>query len=94
VPYEEDRPEGLTRRETEKLIEVVNRYRDVTDEELSEVSHEFPEWVAHFQEGMSTPIPWSEVLARQGKTDLVPIIEEDEADRQELEALFVMMSQV
>jgi uncharacterized phage-associated protein len=79
---------ALTKRETEKLIEATNRYRDLTDEELSEVSHGFPEWLSHFQGGTSTPIPWSEVLAQQGKGDLIPIIVQDEADRQELESLF------
>ncbi len=78
----------LTKRETEKLIEATNRYRDVTDEELSEVSHDFPEWLSHFQEAASTPIPWTEVLAQQGKGDLIPIVLQDEADRIELESLF------
>jgi uncharacterized phage-associated protein len=79
---------ALTKRETEKLIEVTNRYRDMTDEEMSDLTHGFKEWADHFDEGTSTPIPWREILAKQGVAHLIPIIEEAEVDRQELEALF------
>lgn len=77
----------LTKRETEKLIEITNRYRDVTDDELSDLTHKFEEWNLNFQKGTSTPIPWREILSNQGRDDLIPIIEQDEADRRELEAL-------
>jgi uncharacterized phage-associated protein len=78
---------ALTKRETEKLIEVTNRYRDMTDDEMSDLIHGFKEWVDHFHEGTSTPIPWREILAKQGRDDLISIIEEAEVDRQELEGL-------
>lgn len=79
---------SLTKREIEKLIEVASRFSDMTDDELSELTHGFKEWSGNFQEGTSTPIPWREILSYQGKDDLIAIIEQDEADRRELEAMF------
>lgn len=78
----------LTKRETEKLIEVTSRHREMTDEELSELTHGFKEWHDNFEKGSSTPIRWEEVLSKIGRDDLIPIIERDEADRRELEQLF------
>lgn len=79
---------SLTKREIEKLIEVTIRYGDTTDDELSDVTHEFKEWSDNFRPRTSTLIPWRDILSKQGLDDLIPIIERDEADRRELAALF------
>ena len=78
----------LSRGEVQKLTELTDRYRDVDDWSLSEMTHEFPEWQGCFLEGSSNPIPWRSVLAAQGKEDLLEVIERDEADRQYLDQLF------
>jgi uncharacterized phage-associated protein len=82
IELREDPGRGeLSRREVEKLKEVTERYRDRDDWEIVEETHAFPEWVEHYVEGSSTPIPWNAVLIAQGKPDLIPIIEQNEADR-------------
>jgi uncharacterized phage-associated protein len=78
----------LSRGEIEKLTEVTDRYRHVDDWTLSEATHDFEEWSKNFTEGAVAPIPWRDVLAAQGKEDLVEIIERDEADRRYLDELF------
>lgn len=78
----------LTKGETEKLIDVTSRYNHMGDDELSDLLQEFKEWANHSREGVSSPIPWIEILIVQGKEDLIPIIEEDETDRQSLGEVF------
>jgi uncharacterized phage-associated protein len=78
----------LSRREIEKLTELTDRYRDVDDWSLSEVTHEFPEWSRNYAEGTPSPIPWLDVLSAQGKEELVEIVERDELDRCYLDDLF------
>jgi uncharacterized phage-associated protein len=74
----------LSRGEIEKLTEVTDRYRDVDDWALSEATHEFEEWSRNFTESDVASIPWRDVLAAQGREELVEIIERDEADRDRL----------
>jgi uncharacterized phage-associated protein len=78
----------LSRGEIEKLAEVTDRYRDVDDWALSEATHEFEEWSKNYTEGTDASIPWRDVLAAQGREELVEIIERDEADRRYLDELF------
>lgn len=78
----------LSQRELEKLAEVTDRYRDVDDWSLSDAAHGFPEWSHNYREGTSSAIPRREVLAAQGKEDLVEIVELEEADRCYLDDLF------
>jgi uncharacterized phage-associated protein len=78
----------LSKGEIEKLIEVTERFRTMDDWELSEHTHEFPEWRNHFQPDASSPIPWREILEAQGKTEIVPIVEQNEAAHQYLDSLF------
>jgi uncharacterized phage-associated protein len=78
----------LSRGEIEKLVEVTDRYRDVDDWALSEATHEFEEWSKHFNEEAVASIPWRDVLAAQGKEELVEIIEREEADRRYVDELF------
>lgn len=78
----------LSKGEIERLTEVADRYRAMDDWELSEHTHEFPEWRNHYQADASTPIPWQEMLNAQGKSELIEIAERDEAARQYLDSLF------
>ena len=78
----------LSKGEVEKLHDVTERYRYLDDFEVSERTHEFPEWQDHHRPGTSTPIPWQEILQAQGKPELVEIIERDEATRRFLDESF------
>jgi uncharacterized phage-associated protein len=78
----------LSRGEIEKLTEVTDRYRDVDDWALSEATHQFEEWSRNFTESEIASIPWRDVLAAQGREELIEIIERDEADRRYLDELF------
>lgn len=78
----------LSKGEIEKLTEVAERYRAIDDWELSEHTHEFPEWQNHYQPEACIPIPWREMLSAQGKAEVIEIAERDEAARQYLDSLF------
>jgi hypothetical protein len=82
------RTSELSRREVEKLAEVNDRYRNVDDWSLSEATHEFQEWSKNYTEETVSPIPWADVLASQGKQDLLEVVEREEADRRYLDDLF------
>ena len=72
-----------------KLTEVTERYIQIDDWELSEKTHEFPEWSSHFSGWRgSSPIPWQDILAAQGKADMIPAIERDETARQVFDDVF------
>src|SRR5262245_61668678 len=64
----------LSKREVEKLAEVTERYRNLDDFELSELTHSFGEWDKHYKPDTSTRIPWEDVLHAQGKPELVEIV--------------------
>ena len=70
-----------------KLEEVTERYRRIDDWELSEKTHEFPEWAQHFS-GNSSPIPWQDILKAQGKPEMIAVVERDEAARQVFDDVF------
>jgi uncharacterized phage-associated protein len=73
----------------QKLTEVTERYRQLDDWELSERTHEFPEWRSHYSpEGSPAPIPWQEILDAQGKAAMIPSVERDEAARQVFDEVF------
>ena len=61
-----------------KLMEVSQRFSDVDDWELSEKTHEFAEWSKH-PVGGSHLIPWQDILTAQGKEDIIPAVERDQA---------------
>ncbi len=71
----------------EKLAEVTQRYRDIDDWELSELTHAFREWADHFK-GNASPIPWQEILQAQNKPEMIASIERDEAARQVFDDVF------
>src|SRR6516165_6657778 len=56
----------------EKLTEVTERYRDIDDWELSERTHEFPEWIEHYH-GDAAPIPWESIVRAQDRPEMVAV---------------------
>jgi uncharacterized phage-associated protein len=78
----------LSKRELEKLAEVTERYRNLDEFELSELTHGFGEWDKHHKPDTSTPIPWEDMLHAQGKPEIVEIIERDEEAHRYLDELF------
>jgi uncharacterized phage-associated protein len=93
VKLAEDPGRGrLSRGEIEKLTEVSERYRSKDHWELSELSHDFPEWKRHWPEGAesgSYPIPWEDMVLAQGEdAETIKTIEEEEAARDHMNRLF------
>ncbi|CAN5903558.1 hypothetical protein BH23PLA1_BH23PLA1_06180 [soil metagenome] len=78
----------LSKYEIEKLTEVSDRYRRLDDFDLSELTHQFPEWQRNYRSCTSTPISWVHVLESKGREELVQMIEEDEAARRTLHEMF------
>jgi uncharacterized phage-associated protein len=79
----------LSRGVVQKLTDVSERYRQMDDWELSELTHTFPEWRRHYQlQAGSTPIPWQDVLEAQGKAPMIAAVERDEAARQVYDDVF------
>jgi uncharacterized phage-associated protein len=82
----------LSRGEVEKLTEVFERYRNRDQWELSDLTHEFPEWEKHWPEnaaGGSFPIPWEDAIEAQGgDEETIRVIGEEEAARNYMEGLF------
>ncbi len=70
-----------------KLAEVTERYRNLDDSELSDLTHGFPEWAAHHAGG-SPSIPWQDILLAQGKPEMVEIVRRDGAARQVFDDVF------
>jgi uncharacterized phage-associated protein len=82
----------LSRGEIEKLSQVSERYRNKDQWELSDLTHDFPEWKSHWPDGAETgsyPIPWEDTLAAQGEgPETIKIVEEEEAARNYMDSLF------
>ena len=87
-----DRGRGkLSRGEIEKLTEVSERYRNQDHWELSDITHDVPEWERHFPEGAisgSFPIPWQDILRAQHREDMIEAVEHEEAARRHLDEVF------
>ena len=79
--------DDLSGAEIVKLQEVSDRYRDVDDEDLSTLSHEFPEWKAHSVNRGALEIPWREILTAQNKENIVEIAESNAATSQAIDEL-------
>jgi uncharacterized phage-associated protein len=78
----------LSRGVVEKLTEITSRYREIDEFDLSEQTHRFPEWVQHYFQGGSNPIPWQDILAAQDRSEMIAVVERDEQARQTLDDLF------
>jgi hypothetical protein len=84
----------LSKRELVKLDEIVQRYWWIDDQELSDVTHEFPEWKRNQPARKSRkPIPIEHVLEALGLgNDIERLKKEAQADV-ELEALLAGATQ-
>jgi uncharacterized phage-associated protein len=72
-----------------KLREVSDRYRNLDDWQLCEVTHGYGEWAQHYAGGdSSSPIPWEDVLAAAGRGDLVEEVARHERTRQYYDDFF------
>ena len=82
----------LSKGEIEKLIEVSERCRSKDRWELSELTHDFPEWKRHWPdgaEGGSYPIPWEDMLTAQGEgAETIKIVEEEQSSRNAIDEIF------
>ncbi len=82
----------LSRGEIEKLTEISERYRTKDHWELSDLTHDFPEWKKHWPDNASNgsyPIPWEDVLLAQGQgAETIKLVEQEERIRNELDNLF------
>ena len=58
----------LSRAEIEKLTDVTERHRNMSEWDISEATHQFPEWIDHFVKDGSRRIPWEAMLKAQGKS--------------------------
>jgi uncharacterized phage-associated protein len=71
----------------EKLSEITERYRNLDDWELSELTHGFKEWVENYQGG-SVLIPWQAILSAQNRPEMIGVVEREEAERHVLDDVF------
>ncbi len=78
----------LSRAEVEKLREVTERYRTTGDWEISQLTHEFPEWERNFRGGGASWIPWEDVLRAQDKEDMIEVVREQGSAQAAFEDVF------
>jgi uncharacterized phage-associated protein len=82
----------LSRGEIEKLTEVSDRLRNKDHWELSEPTHDFPDWKQHWPdgaEGGAYAIPWEDILEAQGEgIETIRVVEEEEAARDLMADIF------
>lgn len=68
----------LSRYELQLLQEVSDKYSTMTDDELSDLTHDFPEWS---EPGKSSiPIPLEKLLEAIGRTDVDAVLEDARVD--------------
>ncbi len=79
----------LSRGEIDKLTDVSERYRSRDHWEISDLTHDFPEWRLHFAEDSGArEIPWREVLKAQGKEEMIEAVEDSLAARNLVDQVF------
>ncbi|MFO0807517.1 MAG: Panacea domain-containing protein [Gemmataceae bacterium] len=78
----------LSKREVALLNKLTEQYRNATDWELVEETHEFGEWKANHRPGTSTPIPWPAALEAQGKSDRIAVADQEARIVEAIDQLF------
>jgi uncharacterized phage-associated protein len=79
----------LSRYEIEKLNELCDRYMSVSDWDLAhEITHAFPEWIAHFKPGTSTAIPIQSIVEAVAKPNDAAAILNDLESEMDADSLF------
>jgi uncharacterized phage-associated protein len=81
--------ERLSKYAVEKLRAVWERYRDLDEWDLVELTRTFGEWVANYPGGKgSAPIPLEALLQAQGKPEMVEAVRREQAARDIFDAAF------
>lgn len=75
---------SLSRYEVDKLRDVCRRYKSLDRYGVRDVTHDFPEWIAHHVEGTSRPIPLEDIIRAVGRGN---DLEEISAMAEEVSAL-------
>jgi uncharacterized phage-associated protein len=82
----------LSRGEIEKLTEISDRYRSKDRWEISDLTHDFPEWKQHWPDGAESGsywIPWEDMIRAQGENEeTIKAVEQEESARNYLADLF------
>jgi uncharacterized phage-associated protein len=78
----------MNRYEIRKLQEISQRHKDHDDEELSDLTHEFPEWEKHNPGNSSKPIPVEDVLSALSRSDKAEIVRENAALKDAVDKLW------
>jgi uncharacterized phage-associated protein len=78
----------LTRREVDKLNEIVQRFRTVSTCGISAYTHGLPEYVKNFVPDTSTPIDWDDVLKGSGNEDKVELYRARLEEQQLVDSIF------
>lgn len=73
--------DDLSRREVRKLMEVSERYRDLDDDELGDLTHEFLEYSQNYVEDTSRPI------SLQSKLEALDMTQSKESIEADIEAI-------
>ncbi len=73
--------DDLSRREVRKLMEVSERYRDLDDDELGDLTHEFLEYTQNYVEDTSRPI------SLQSKLEALDMTQSKESIEADIEAI-------
>lgn len=73
--------DDLSRIEVRKLIEVSERYRDLDDDEIGDLTHEFPEYIKNYVQDTSRPI------SLQSKLDALEMNQKKESIETDIEAI-------
>lgn len=80
--------DALSRDEIDKLTEVTDRFRNLSEWEISELTHDFQEWKDHIVKDGSVRIPWEEMLSAQGRAEMIGVVKEGQAVHAALDDLF------
>ncbi len=71
----------LSRYEIRKLNEVSQRYANLGDWELANLTHDFPEWKGRVVPGTSQPIPLEDILEAVGRAEDIEEILQDAKEK-------------
>ncbi len=73
--------DDLSRREVRKLVEVSDRFRDLDDDEIGDLTHKFPEYLQNYVTDTSKPI------SLQSKLEALEMTENKESIEADIEAI-------
>ncbi len=79
----------LSRREVDKLNELTERFRNITTEGLSALTHEYSEWLKNFVPDSSMPIPWVDVLKDMCHEDRIEVYTSRLEEQHLIDSIFV-----